>query len=110
MDNKDDFNDVAHNKEELISVIERMIQEMRGGELEKDRLTKLTLLQRLLDRVKRGYFPELINDGWRMIAEVTDTVASVFLLLTEYEEEMKNQDKDYAFTIKEIFQLIEINV
>ena len=98
-------------KQELVKKIEDHIAKMDSvkNDTSIDRLKHLNLAKKLLERVKKDYFPEPLADGWELIAEINDKTASVFLQRVRFEEEMKKKDEYYEYTILQLYKLEEVS-
>ena len=112
MENKtDDLRVGVKTKQELIKKLEDHIVKMDSvkNDTSIDRLKYLDLAKKILERVKKDFFPEPLPDGWEFIAEINKEEAFIFLQLIKFEKKMKEKDKNYEYTILQIFKLEEVS-
>ena len=112
MENKpNDLSCGVKTKHELVEKLEDHIAktESKINEYSISRVKYLDLTKKLLEKVKKDFFPEPLADGWELLAEINDKEAFVFLQLVRFDEEMKKKDEYYEYTILQLYKLEEVN-
>ena len=109
--NTDNLRFGVKTKRELVEKLEDHIAKLNSeiNECSIFRVKNLNLAKKLLEKVKKDFFPQPLPDGWEFYAEINDKEANVFLQLIKFDEEMKKKDEYYEYTIMQLYKLEEVS-
>ncbi len=104
-----------HDKSSLLIGINEVIDSIKAGEGDeahkslKSHNAYVEFAEMFLSRVEHSFLPEGMDPHWQYSVDINEKGASLWLEYVEIDEEARRIEKGYVCTIREAFQLIDMD-